>query len=157
MFPGPPAPARNSLSGPSPSGSLLGHWPIQIKLVPPHAPFLKEADLVVCADCVPFAVPDFHARYLEGRAIVVGCPKLDDLRLYHERFVEMFATARPAKITVLKMEVPCCGGIAQAAILARNAALPGTCLEVHTIGVRGGIRVESHPGEENPEARGAVS
>jgi hypothetical protein len=107
-------------------------------LVPPHAPFLKGADLLVCADCVPFALADFHERYLEGRAIVVGCPKLDDLQHYYEKLTQMFATARPRRITVLKMEVPCCSGIAQAAMAARAEAAPDIPMEVHTVGIQGG-------------------
>jgi hypothetical protein len=99
---------------------LLGHWPVQLMLIPPHAPFLKNADLLICADCVPFTVPDFHSRYLAGRAVLVGCPKLDDLEHYYEKLKAIFAEAAPRKITVLRMEVPCCGGIAQVAGQARN-------------------------------------
>ena len=98
--------------------SSLGHWPVQLMLVPPHAPFLRGANLLICADCVPFAVPDFHERYLNGKAVVVGCPKLDDLQHYFEKLQAIFQTARPERVTVLRMEVPCCGGIAQAAIKA---------------------------------------
>jgi NAD-dependent dihydropyrimidine dehydrogenase PreA subunit len=122
--------------------SLLGHWPIQLMLVPPGAPFLRGADLVVCADCVPFTVPDFHARYLQGRAVLVGCPKLDDLNFYYEKLQAIFEQAQPSRITVLRMEVPCCGGIADAALQARDRAVPNVPAEVHTIGVRGGIHCE---------------
>ena len=116
----------------------LGQWPVQLMLVPPHAPFLREVDLLVCADCVPFAVADFHQRYLDGRVVVVACPKLDDLQHYLEKLTQMFAIARPSRITVLKMEVPCCGGIAQAAVAARNQATPDIPLEVHTVSIQGG-------------------
>ncbi len=126
----------------APAVSRLGHWPVQIMLVPPHAPFLRGADLLVCADCVPFVVPDFHERYLAGRAVLVGCPKLDDLAYYHEKLAHIVAVARPARVTVLRMEVPCCGGIAQASLRAVQGAGLGTPVEVHTIGVRGDIRVE---------------
>jgi Pyruvate/2-oxoacid:ferredoxin oxidoreductase delta subunit len=122
--------------------SLLGHWPVQLMLVPPHAPFLKNADLLICADCVPFTVPDFHGRYLAGRAILVGCPKLDDLDHYYEKLKAVFAEAAPRKITILRMEVPCCGGIAQVAAQARNEVTPGIPVEVHTIGIKGGIVCE---------------
>ena len=123
----------------APTNSQLGHWPVQLMLVPPHAPFLKNADLLICADCVPFAVPDFHSRYLRGRAVVVGCPKLDDLQYYFDKLKELFRQAQPRRVTVLRMEVPCCGGIAQATLQALAAAAPETPLEVHTIGVRGDI------------------
>ncbi|MFH1374159.1 MAG: 4Fe-4S binding protein [bacterium] len=119
--------------------SQLGHWPIQLMLVPPHAPFLKNADLLICADCVPFTVPDFHFRYLTGRSLVVGCPKLDDLQHYHDKLKAIYQEAAPRSITVLKMEVPCCNGIAQAAVQARNEVAPHIPVEVHTIGVRGNI------------------
>jgi len=123
--------------------SQLGHWPVQLMLVPPHAPFLKNADLLVCADCVPFAVPDFHFRYLAGRAVLVGCPKLDNLPYYIEKLKAIFAEAKPRQITVLRMEVPCCGGIAQAAIVARNEVAPPIPLSVHTVGIRGAISAQT--------------
>ncbi|MCK5124683.1 MAG: 4Fe-4S binding protein [candidate division Zixibacteria bacterium] len=118
--------------------SALKHWPIQLMLVPPHAPFLKEADILVCADCVPFTVPDFHSRYLAERALVVGCPKLDDLQHYFEKFKEIIKEAAPKKLTVLKMEVPCCAGIGQAVIQARDEVAPEIPVEVVTIGIQGG-------------------
>ncbi len=122
-----------------PAVSHLSHWPVQLMLVPPGAPFLKGADLVVCADCVPFAVPDFHARYLQGRSIVVGCPKLDDLPHYHEKLAAIVAAAGPRSLTVVRMEVPCCGGIVRALVDARNSSAPGLPVEVHTVGIGGGI------------------
>jgi len=130
--------------------SQLGHWPVQLMLVPPHTPFLQGADLLVCADCVPFTVPDFHSRYLRGRAVLVGCPKLDDLPHYREKLKDIFAQARPRRIIVLRMEVPCCGGIAEATIQARNEIIPRTPLETHTIGIRGGIIQESVPAGGRP-------
>jgi len=143
-----PAAASGLATAPATGGfqpaypSLLGHWPIQLMLVPPGAPFLEGADLVVCADCVPFTVPDFHARYLQGRAVLVGCPKLDDLNFYLEKLQALFQQAQPSRITVLRMEVPCCGGIADAALRARDRAVPHVPTEIHTIGVRGGIHQE---------------
>lgn len=119
--------------------SQLNHWPIQLMLVPPHAPFLKGADLLICADCVPFTVPDFHTRYLSNRAVLVGCPKLDDLKFYLEKLKDIFKEAQPSRITVLKMEVPCCNGIAQASLMAHKETCSEIPIEVHTIGIRGGI------------------
>jgi NAD-dependent dihydropyrimidine dehydrogenase PreA subunit len=126
----------------STESSQLEHWPVQLMLVPPHAPFLQGKDIIICADCVPFALPDFHSRYLSGRAVLVGCPKLDDLQHYYEKFQAIFSTAQPKSILVLQMEVPCCGGIVQAALQARNLAAPEIPLEVHTIGIKGDIHVE---------------
>ncbi|HEY9766006.1 MAG TPA: 4Fe-4S binding protein, partial [Chroococcales cyanobacterium] len=109
--------------------SQLSHWPVQLRLVPPAAPFLQGSDLLICADCVPFAVPDFHSRYLAGRAVLVGCPKLDDLEHYREKLKAVFAEAKPGRVTVLRMEVPCCGGLAQAVMEARDRVIPDTPLE----------------------------
>ena len=123
--------------GPPPS--RLGHWPLQLRLVPPGAPFLDGADIVICADCVAFAVPDFHMRYVAGNAVLIGCPKLDDLSLYRDKLKKLFARAQPESVTVLRMEVPCCAGIASAAVEACEEVLPGLPVEVHTIGIRGSI------------------
>ncbi len=132
-----PKQAAAAAPGSAPAASGLGNWPIQIMLIPPAAPFLKEADLLICADCVPFAVPDFHNSYLAGKILLVGCPKLDDLQYYEEKLKAIFAEARPRSITVLKMEVPCCGGIAQVSVAARNLAAPDTPIKVHTVGIQG--------------------
>lgn len=131
--------------------SSLGQWPVQLALIPPHAPFLADADLVVCADCVPFAVPDFHSRYLEGRIVLVGCPKLDDLQSYYQKFRQMFAINQPRRITVLRMEVPCCGGIGQATVMARNESAPDVPVEIHTIGINGGVRIDKVASEVQPK------
>jgi ferredoxin len=122
-----------------PPPSQLGHWPVQLRLLSPAAPFLHGANLVLCADCVPFAVSDFHARYLTGRTVAVSCPKLDDLDETIERLTAIFAEAQPSRVTVLRMEVPCCGGLVMAAMKAREAAGSSVPMEVHIIGVRGGI------------------
>ncbi|MCG6909242.1 MAG: 4Fe-4S binding protein [Deltaproteobacteria bacterium] len=91
--------------------SALGHWPVQINLVPPHAPFLNNADLLVVADCAPLAIPDFHKRFLKGKAVMVGCPKFDDVQGYIDKFAQIFATANIRSITTVVMEVPCCSGL----------------------------------------------
>lgn len=108
-------------------------------LVSPHAPFLQGADLLVCADCVPFAVADFHARYLAGRAVVVGCPKLDDLEHYAEKLAAIVQQAKPRSLTVLRMEVPCCRGITQAAVNAAQSSERSFPVEEHVVGIRGGV------------------
>jgi len=125
--------------------SLLSHWPVQLMLVPPQAPFLKNADILVCADCVPFTIPDFHSRFLAGRALLVGCPKLDDLQYYSRKLKDIFDQAKPRSITVVKMEVPCCNGIAEVTIQARNEVAPHITVDVHTIGIRGGTYCKRIP------------
>jgi len=123
---------------PGPAGaSQLSHWPIQLGLVSPQAAWLAGADLLLAADCVPFAYADFHRDLLSGRRVLVGCPKLDDVQAYVAKLVELFRSARPRSVTVAKMEVPCCGGIAWAAHEA--VRLSGVAVPVSevTIGVRG--------------------
>jgi ferredoxin len=133
-----PAAESNGHEAPDAGVSQLRHWPVQLMLVPPQAPFLRHADLLICADCVPFAVPDFHSRYMAGKAVVVGCPKLDDLDHYASKLQAMFAASQPRSITVLRMEVPCCQGIAAAAQQAHSAVAANVPLEVHTIGIETG-------------------
>jgi ferredoxin len=118
--------------------SALSHWPVQLMLVPPGAPFLREADLLVCADCVPFAMPDLHKRYLTGRAVLVGCPKLDDAGHYCRKLEAIFREAQPRSITVLRMEVPCCGGLAHIVSEARNAAVPDCPFKIEVVEIQGG-------------------
>jgi len=91
--------------------SALTHWPIQIRLVPPKAPFLNGADLLVAADCTPVAYPNFHADFIKGKAVMVGCPKFDDVEAYIQKFTEIFKIADIKSITVVVMEVPCCHGL----------------------------------------------
>lgn len=137
---------ENSDDAPCDLPSHLSHWPVQLMLVPPQAPFLKNADLLICADCVPFALPDFHSKWLKGRKVLVGCPKLDDLDFYREKLKEIFAIAKPKSVTVLKMEVPCCGGIAFAVHEAIKAVNPDIPLEIHTIGIQGDEITQTLPG-----------
>ena len=91
--------------------SALSHWPVQIRLVPPTAPFLKGAHLLVAADCTPVAYPHFHRDFLQENAVMVGCPKFDDAQKYVQKFTDIFKTADVKSITVVVMEVPCCQGL----------------------------------------------
>lgn len=90
------------------SESALRHWPIQIRLIPPTAPFLKDGNLLVSADCVPAACADFHRRFLKGRTLLLGCPKFDDKMEYLQRFTDIFRANDIRSVMVLRMEVPCC-------------------------------------------------
>lgn len=125
--------------------SNLGNWPVQLKLVPPTAPYLQGARILVCADCVPYAVPDFHQRYLKGRVVMTGCPKLDDIAYYLDKLTSIFRISDPSAITVLRMEVPCCSGIAAATVRARDDAGLDIPVDVHTIGIDGTINPERIP------------
>jgi hypothetical protein len=91
--------------------SALTHWPVQVRLVPPTAPFLKGAHLLVVADCVPLAYPNLHQDFLKGKVVMVGCPKFDDAQGYIQKFGEIFKAADIKSVTVLAMEVPCCQGL----------------------------------------------
>lgn len=91
--------------------SSLSHWPVKIRLVPANAPFLKGAELLILADCVPVAFPTLHRDFLKGKAVIMGCPKFDDVQEYIDKFAEIFKTADIKSITVVTMEVPCCSGL----------------------------------------------
>jgi hypothetical protein len=110
---------------------------VQLGLVSPRAPWLAGADILLAADCVPFAYADFHRDLLAGRRVLVGCPKLDDVQAYVVKLTELFQAARPRSVTVAKMEVPCCGGIAWAAREAMRLSGAAAPVADVTIGVAG--------------------
>jgi Pyruvate/2-oxoacid:ferredoxin oxidoreductase delta subunit len=89
----------------------LSQWPVQLALLPPNAPFFENADLLIAADCVPFAYPDFHNDFLKGKTVVVGCPKLDNATLYRTKLTEILKQSNVKSLTVVNMEVPCCFGL----------------------------------------------
>jgi Pyruvate/2-oxoacid:ferredoxin oxidoreductase delta subunit len=113
------------------STSALSHWPVQIKLVPATAPFLKDADLLVAADCTPVAYPDFHSEFLKDKVIMLGCPKFDDADAYIQKFADIFRTANIRSITVLIMEVPCCSKLP--VIVERSMAVAGKHVPVEEV------------------------
>jgi hypothetical protein len=117
--------------------SQLRQWPVQMHLVPPTAPFLQDADLLLAADCVPFAYADFHKDFLKDKALLIGCPKLDDGQAYLEKLTAMLQRNDIRSLTVLHMEVPCCSGlvaIARQALAASGKEIP---LATIRIGIRG--------------------
>jgi NAD-dependent dihydropyrimidine dehydrogenase PreA subunit len=120
--------------------SKLGQWPVQLKLVPVTAPFFENADLLIAADCVPFAYADFHKDFLAGRALLVGCPKLDDNQYYTEKLTDIFRNTTVRSVTVVKMSVPCCGGIEAAAKNALAASGKTIPLKIVTVGIDGTIQ-----------------
>lgn len=91
--------------------SALRNWPVQMKLVPMQAPYLKNASLLVAADCAAFAFPSFHSELLPGRVCLIGCPKLDDVASYREKLAQMIKLNGIRSIDVAYMEVPCCNGL----------------------------------------------
>ncbi len=106
-----PCQAANKPAAFEETESALSHWPVQIMLVPPTAPFLKGADLLVLADCVPVAFPTVHRDFLKGKAVMMGCPKFDDAQHYIEKFAQICKPSGIKSITALVMEVPCCSGL----------------------------------------------
>ena len=119
--------------------STLTHWPVQIRLVPITAPFLKNADLLIASDCTPLAYPNFHEDFLKGRVVMMGCPKLDDTNEYIKKFADIFRAAHIKSIAIVIMEVPCCSKmplIVQQGMEMANKAVP---TEIVVIGARGNI------------------
>ncbi len=135
--------APQAVSETAPGGSRqsqLAQWPVQLHLVSTTAPYFQGAELLITADCVPVAYAGYHEDFLKGKAVVMGCPKLDDNSFYQQKLTELFSKSDVKSITVLKMEVPCCGGIAVAArqaLAASGKQIPYT--EV-TIGIQGEIK-----------------
>ena len=119
--------------------SALSHWPVQIRLVPPAAPFLKGADLLIAADCTPIAYPSFHNDFLKDKVVMIGCPKFDDAQLYLQKFTEIFKNTDIRSITVLVMEVPCCQGLLMIIDKALESAGKNIPVEEITISPAGKI------------------
>jgi hypothetical protein len=121
--------------------SRLGNWPVQIKLVPDNAPYLRNADLVIAADCTAYAMADFHGKFLGGEKTVclIGCPKLDDAQTYEKKITQIIALNEPESITVVYMEVPCCGGLVRLITAAIEHAKVNVALKLVKIGIQGQI------------------
>lgn len=137
-FDRPTAPRENAAS--SAQASQLAQWPVQLHLVPVTATYFQDADLLIAADCVPFAYADFHNDFLAGKALVIGCPKLDDNSFYQEKLTQLFTQSTIKSITVLRMEVPCCGGIVTASRQALAASGKDIPFREVVIGIRGEIK-----------------
>lgn len=128
---------------PAPAGgpveSALSHWPIQIMLVPPTAPFLKGADLLVLADCVAVAFPSLHRDLLKGKRVMMGCPKFDDLQAYIEKFSQICKLSGIRSITSAVMEVPCCSALPVVVRKGMEASGVKIPMEEVVISVRGKV------------------
>lgn len=140
-----PAPVTEELATPA---SALCNWPIQIHLLPVNAPFFRGADLLIAADCVPFAMAGFHQRLLPGKVLAVGCPKLDNAAAYIDKFSQIFAENDIESVTVGYMEVPCCAGlvhVVQKALEASGKAIPVNRVKVSVQGqvVEGEVQEDS--------------
>lgn len=125
-------------SGDSCAASMLSQWPVQIKLAPVNAPWLDGAKLLVAADCTAFARADFHERFIKGRVTLIGCPKLDSVD-YSDKIAAIIKDNDIKSVTVVRMEVPCCGGIEEAVRKAMAASGKFIPWQVVTISVEGEI------------------
>lgn len=111
----------------------LPAWPVKLALVPPTAPFLRGARLLLTADCASLALPDLHAQWLTGRIPLLACPKLEDHVAIRERLGAIIRDAAPSGITILRMSVPCCGALGRLAEQAMAASGGNAPLEIHTV------------------------
>ncbi len=117
--------------------SELRQWPTQLHLVPPSAPWLKNAHLLIAADCAPFAYAEFHRDFIKGRVLVNACPKLDETSNYVAKLTAMLQQNDIESVTVTIMEVPCCRGLAMMAQQAVAASGKDIPLEIAILGVDG--------------------
>ncbi len=120
-----------------PQSELLT-WPIQLKLLNPNAPYLEGADLVIAADCTAFSYPDFHRKFLKGKVLVIFCPKLDEcLDSYVEKLAEIFKTKNIKSLSIVHMEVPCCGGVEMIAREAMDKSDKNITIKDYTVSIDG--------------------
>ena len=119
-------------------GSQLAQWPCQIKLAPLSAPYFNGASLLIAADCTAYAYADFHDKFMKGKVTLIGCPKLDAVD-YSEKLTEIFSINNISDVTVLRMEVPCCGGLEMAVRRALQNSGKDIPCSVVTISVKGEI------------------
>jgi NAD-dependent dihydropyrimidine dehydrogenase PreA subunit len=134
-----PSPCDTANVPGSQEGSTLSHWPIQIRLVPAAAPFLENCDLLVTADCTAVSYPNINRDFVNGRVVMMGCPKFDDAQMYVDRFTEIFNTGKVNSVTTLIMEVPCCSAMLQIIKKARDDAGSSVPVRQVVISTQGNI------------------
>ncbi len=118
--------------------SELQQWPVQIKLVPPNAPFLRNADILIAATCSAFSYANFHAEFMKGKVTLIGCPKLDGVD-YAEKLAQIFSMNEIKSVSIVRMSVPCCGGLVQAVKRAFQMSDTMIPWSIVTIGTDGSI------------------
>ncbi len=129
--------AQNSVTEAVCPISQLAQWPVQIKLVPPTAPYFSGAKLLIAADCTAYAYANFHNEFMRGHVTLIGCPKLDDVD-YSEKLTEIIRLNDIQSVTIVRMEVPCCGGLEYAAKQALQASgkfIPWNVVTISTNGI----------------------
>jgi len=131
---------ENQTFNPNELKSELRQWPIQMHLINPNAPYYRNADVVITADCVAFALGNYHQKYLKGKSVAIACPKLDsNMDIYIEKFKSMVDDAQVNTFTVMIMEVPCCGGLIQMVKTAVEQAERSVPIKLITVGIQGEI------------------
>ena len=130
--------AQNEAVAPCSMQSQLTNWPVQIKLAPVRAPYFNHARLLIAADCTAYAYANFHQEFLKGKVALIGCPKLDDVD-YSEKLTEIIRNNDIQSVTIVRMEVPCCGGLQHAAMTALQNSGKFIPWQVYTIGTDGRI------------------
>ena len=136
---------ENEMTGETPS--LLSHWPVKLKLVSPKAPYFRYEELVVAADCGPFAYGNFHRDFLGEKALVIGCPKFDDLAYYQEKLTEIIRNSGIKKVVVARMEVPCCSALLTVVQNAVAASGKEITIVERVIGITGELITSRGEGE----------
>lgn len=123
--------------------SALTQWPVQMHLINPMASYFQSADLLVAADCVAFSLGNFHSKFLQGKKLAIACPKLDtNKEVYLEKLIRLIDDAKVNTITVMIMEVPCCGGLLQLAVNATQRSNRKVPVKAITVGIQGDILAE---------------
>jgi len=152
---------KETVKTPEEMESMLTQWPVQLTLLPTNAPFLENADLLIAADCVPFAYANFHNDFLRGRKLVVGCPKLDDAEFYKEKLTEIFKRSNIKSVTVVNMEVPCCFGLYRLVKEALDSSGNAIPLRQETISIKGnkitGMKRKVSTGNAPPAAHDDIA
>ncbi len=121
-------------------GAELRNWPVQLQLLNPNAPYLKNADLLIAADCAPFAYANFHQRFLKDKVLIIFCPKLDKtIDQYEDKLSEIFQMQDIKSISIVHMEVPCCSGIETIVKRALEKAAKNIIIKDYTISINGEI------------------
>ncbi|MFH1641779.1 MAG: 4Fe-4S binding protein [Nanoarchaeota archaeon] len=128
---------KNDIRHNTRQASTLRQWPVQLNLLLTHAPFFDNSDLLVAADCVGFADPNFHSNLLHGKSLAIGCPKLDDIEAYKEKLTEIFRQNNVKSVTVAIMEVPCCLGLYSAVEASVKASAKKIPIIKQVIGING--------------------
>ena len=128
----------NDRTSPAPCTSQLGNWPVQIKLAPVKAPYFEGAKLLIAADCTAYSYANFHQEFIKGKVTLIGCPKLDEID-YSEKLTEIIRQNDIQSVTIIRMEVPCCGGLEMAAKRALQESGKFIPWQVVTISIDGSV------------------